>query len=78
MWTTWMCLLVAVPADPRILAGRRFWRISPDIRRNISSHISPGRGVAETAEIWFHLHRDFREAEIGILSTQRIDGGDID
>ena len=26
-----MCLPVAVPAHPRILAGRRFLRISPDI-----------------------------------------------
>ena len=40
MWTTWMCLPVAVPAHPRILAGRRFLRISP--------HISPDRGGAET------------------------------
>ena len=39
-----MCLPVAVPAHPRILAGRRFLRISP----NISPHISPDRGGAET------------------------------
>ena len=42
MWTTWMCLPVAVPAHPRILAGRRFLRISPDI----SGDISGDRGVA--------------------------------
>ena len=36
MWTTWMCLPVAVPAHPRILAGRRFLRISGDISPNIS------------------------------------------
>ena len=34
-----MCLPVAVPARPRILAGRRFLRISP----NISPNISPDR-----------------------------------
>ena len=34
-----MCPPVAVPAQPRILAGRRFLRISPDF--------SPKRGGAE-------------------------------
>ena len=51
MWTTWMCRPVAVPAHPRILAGRRFLRISP----NISGNISGDKGVAETA-FTFKIH----------------------
>ena len=65
-----MRLPVGVPAHPRILAGRRFLRISPDISRNISGK----RGVAGFPEIRFYLHKEFRAAGDPILSTQRIGG----
>ena len=70
-----MCRPVAIPAQPRILAGRRFLRISP----NISPNISPHRGGAGfPGDPNLSTQRDFCGAEIGILSTQRIRGGDLE
>ena len=83
MWTTWMCPPVAVPAQPRILAGRRFLRISP----NISGHrvvrvfqyyywsillaysAYPVIIAALAPRIRFYLHKEFRAAGIRFFST---------
>ena len=51
-----MCPPVAVPAHPRILAGRRFLRIS--------GNISPHRVLRVFREIRFYLHKEFRDREI--------------
>ena len=49
-----MCLPVAVPAHPRILAGRRFLRISGN----------PTGVLRVFREIRFYLHKEFRDREI--------------
>ena len=51
---TWMCRPVSVPAHPRILAGRWFLQISP----NISPNISGEQGVAGFPEILAKLVHD--------------------
>ena len=51
MWTTWMCLPVAVPAHPRILAGRRFLRISPNISGKQGVAGFPGDPILSTQRI---------------------------
>ena len=40
--------------------------------------LAPTGAVRVFREIRFYLHRDFCGAEIGILSTQRIRGGDLE
>ena len=53
-----MCRPVSVPAHPRILAGRWFLQISP----NISPNISGEQGVAGFPEILAKLvHDSFKE-----------------
>ena len=71
MWTTWMCLPVAVPAHPRILAGRRFLRFSPTFSLTFRGR----RGVAGFPEIRFYLHKEIRDREIRFYLHN---GGDLD
>ena len=72
-----MCLPVAVPAHPRILAGRRFLRISPDISPDISRNISGKRGVAGFPEIRFYLHKEFRDREIRLYLHKKFRAAEL-
>ena len=54
--------------------GDGFYGLAP----TLAPPLAPTGVVRVFREIRFYLHRDFCGAEIGILSTQRIGGGDLE
>ena len=70
-----MCLPVAVPAHPRILAGRRFLRISP--HPTLAPTLAPTGVVRKPGDPILSTQRIPRSGD-PIVSTQRIRGGDLE
>ena len=76
MWSTWMCLPVAVPGNLRILAGRRFLRFCPDFcpdfYPNFCPHFCPPTCCGFSFPIWKSIIGRFSNRKWPCMSSGRV------